>query len=222
VFACHDAGELRIVNVTNPSNPFEVARYSGGLSILHDVYVRDNLAFVSHWDVGLVILDVGNAIAGGSPGSPVEVSRLDLAEGRVHNAWYWPARGLVFVGHEGPGSVFNRLSSGLISVIDVSDLHDPQRVATFRLPDAGPHNFWVVEDAGVLYSAYYNAGLLAIDVNGPLLGELDRQGRLIDRVQPGGDGNTFVWAPQVVEPGLVFLSDMISGLWAVEVTGPGP
>ena len=37
------------------------------LQLPHDVYVRDGLAFLSHWDAGLIILDVGNGMAGGSP-----------------------------------------------------------------------------------------------------------------------------------------------------------
>lgn len=222
VFACHDAAQLKVINITDPANPFEVAEYSAGFSPVHDVYVRDGLAFVSHWDVGLVILDVGRGLAGGRPGNPVEVSRLSLPEGNVHNAWYWPERALVFVGHELPGSVGARLSSGLVSVVDVADLRAPRRVATFQLAGAGPHNFWVDEPAGVLYSAYYNAGLLAIDVNGRMLGALDRQGRLVAQLKPGGDLTTFVWAPQVVAAGLLWLSDMYSGLWAVSIQGPGP
>lgn len=219
VFACHDFDGfgLHIIDITDPTSPRTVATFGVAFSIVHDVYVRDGLAFVSHWDAGLVILDVGAGLAGGSPEAPRQVSRLVLPEGHVHNAWYWPERGLVFVGHEigsGPIGVF---SDGLISVIDVSDLRAPVRVATFRLPGAGPHNFWVDESAAILYSAYYNAGLLAIDVSGRLLGELNQEGRLVAALRPGGPGNTFVWAPQLVEPGLLFLSDMLTGLWSVSV-----
>ncbi len=61
-----------------------------GSSGAYDVYVRDGLAFVSHWDAGLVILDVGNGIAGGSPTNPVEVSRVQTEGGNTNSAWYWP------------------------------------------------------------------------------------------------------------------------------------
>lgn len=223
VFACHDAGELKIINVSDPLDPFEVATFNGGPSSVHDVLVRDGLAFVSHWDVGLVILDVGHGIAGGSPENPREVSRVELPpEGNVHNAWYWPDRAVVFLGHELSGSVTQRTSSGLISVVDVADLQTPRRIATFRLDGAGPHNFWMDESAGILYSAYYNAGLLAIDASGRLRGELDRQGRRIAGTQPGGDGNTYVWAPQLVAPDLLWLSDMLTGLWSVTITPTQP
>ncbi len=231
VFAVHDGDPfsgLQVIDVTNPASPATVATFGLGNSVVHDVLVRDSLAIVSHWNDGLVMLDVGAGIAGGRPDAPTLVSHLPvnldglspaLLDRNVHNAWYWPARGLVFVGHElGPQSI-GTLSNGLITVVDVSDLPSPRKVATFRLAGAGPHNFWLDESAGVLYAAYYNAGLLAIDVSGRLLGDLDRQGRLIAQTLPGGPGNTHVWAPQLVAPGLVLLSDMITGLWTVSV-GP--
>ena len=61
---------LRILDVSNPASPQVAASFFGGDSFLHDVYVRDGLAFLSHWDAGLIILDVGNGMAGGSPTRP--------------------------------------------------------------------------------------------------------------------------------------------------------
>ena len=66
--------------------------------------------------------------------------------------------------------------------------------AWFTFPGAGPHNFWLDESRAILYAAYYNAGVLAIDVSGELLGELNRQGRLIAQLQPAKP--TFVWGVQ--------------------------
>ena len=33
---------------------------------------------------------------------------------------------------------------------------------------AGTHNFWVDEPSGILYAAYYNGGVRALDVRGDL------------------------------------------------------
>ena len=93
-------GGLRILDVSDPASPRVAASFYGGSSFLHDVYVRDGLAFLSHWDAGLIILDVGNGMAGGSPASPVEVSRLSDLGGESHNVWYWPEAGYAFVGEE--------------------------------------------------------------------------------------------------------------------------
>jgi len=44
--------------------------------MLHDVDVQDGLLYASYWDDGLVILDIGNGIKGGSPSSPQLVSQF--------------------------------------------------------------------------------------------------------------------------------------------------
>lgn len=100
VYAVGGSGTTTVIDIGNPADPQVVADFFGGLSGAHDVYVRDGLAFVSHWDDGLVILDVGNGIAGGTPTNPAEVGRVLTVGGNTHNAWYWPDAGYVFVGEE--------------------------------------------------------------------------------------------------------------------------
>ncbi len=206
---------LHVLDISDPASPREVARYDAGSSFLHDAYVRQGLAFLSHWNAGLVILDVGNGIAGGRPEAPVEVSRIATEGGQTHNAWYWPATGYVFVGEED----FN--TPGMMHVVDASDLRNPTEVASFQLPLTAPHNFWLDEDRAILYAAWYENGLRAIDVSGTLLGQLDRQGREIATSQYGtgvgctGGSATCTWAPQL-HRGLVYVSDLNSGLWVLE------
>ena len=43
---------------------------------LHDVQVVDGLLYAGYWRDGLIILDVGKGIRGGSPASPKLVSQL--------------------------------------------------------------------------------------------------------------------------------------------------
>ena len=208
---------LRILNISDPENPSVIARFWAGKSFLHDVYVRGGLAFLSHWNAGLVILDVGNGIADGSPENPVEVSRLSDLGGQTHNAWYWPEAGYVFVGEED----FD--SPGIMHVVDLRNLLEPREVATFKVPGQTPHNFWLDESTGTLYLAWYGNGVRALDVTGDLLGELDRQGREIaGLVYNGGSGtcnrgsgDTCTWAPQF-HRGLVWVSDMNEGLVGLE------
>lgn len=206
---------MRVLDLSDPRAPSVVASYWAGSSFLHDIYVRDGLAFLSHWNAGLVVLDVGNGIAGGSPTSPVEVSRLGALNGQTHNAWYWPEAGYVFVGEE------DFSSPGYMHVVDVRDLRAPREVATFRVAGTTPHNFWLDEATGILYLAWYENGLRALDVNGELLGDLERQGREIFGLQYDGVGfgcasadGTCTWAPQL-HRGLLYLSDMNNGLVVV-------
>jgi hypothetical protein len=206
---------LMIVNIADPANPFQVSEYSAGSSLIHDVSVRDGLAFLSHWDVGLVILDVGNGIAGGSPENPVEVSRVALG-GNTHNAWYWPETGYVFVGEED----FNK--PGILHVVDASDMANPVEVATYAVAGATPHNIWLDETRGMLYVGWYQSGLQGLDVSGELWGDLGLGGRVMIRsLYNNGRGCgsfapdcTFTWAPQLQDD-LVYVSDIGSGLWVL-------
>ena len=200
---------LQILDVSNPAAPTQVAQFYGGASFLHDVYVRDGLAFLSHWSQGLIILDVGNGVAGGSPTNPVEVSRLQIPGFLVHNAWYWPAAGYVFLGDEN----VTQGGFGRMLVIDVNDLGNPVEAASFSATGEAPHNFWLDESRGVLYAAWLSDGLRALDVTGQLMGELQRQGRQIAQVLYDL-GNTVTWAPQL-DNGRIYLSDFRSGVWVL-------
>lgn len=195
---------------------------------IHDTYVRDGLAFVSAWNTGLIIYDVGDGRRGGSPSRPVEVSRIappsgpSGVTGAFHNAWWFhnPVSGerrYVFLGQEGPGSVGSS-SRGDVFVIDVGDPSAPRHVATFALAGAGTHNFWVDEPAQVLYAAYYNGGVAAIDVSGTLSGDLSS--RLLARVQPGGAAETYVWGVQL-HRGSLYAIDMESGFWRLAAAAGG-
>jgi hypothetical protein len=214
---------LMIYHLTNPSTPGLVHRepilpHYG----VHDTFVRDGLAFVFAWDEGVIIYDVGNGMRGGTPTSPVEVSRLVTGgtsgnSPSVHNGWWFHnqvtgERRYLFVGQEGLGVVGSR-SSGDIHVVDVSNLANPIEVAFFHLNGAGTHNFWVDETRQVLYAAYYNAGVIALDISGTLSGDLSS--RLLSQVRPGGANNTYTWGVQLAN-GSLYAIDMLSGLWQLK------
>jgi hypothetical protein len=193
----------------------------------HDQFFRDGYLFVSAWNTGLMIYDVGAGTSGGTPTAPVLVSTIVTANmglncNCVHNAWWYHdsvgGKRYVFVGQEGPGSV-GTSSSGSIHVVDVSTLSAPQEVATFTLgavggQATGVHNFWMDEARGILYAAYYNGGVVALDVTGTLSGDL--ASREIARIQPGGAGDTYVWGVMLAN-GALWASDMVSGLWKLSV-----
>jgi hypothetical protein len=214
---------LLIYSLRNPQSPALVHRepilpHYG----LHDTYVRDGIAFLFAWDEGVIIYDVGNGIRGGSPSAPVKISQLvtttsGVNSPSVHNGWWFhnPVTGeqrYLFVGQEGLGVVGSR-SSGDIHVVDVSDLAHPAEVAFFHLNGAGTHNFWVDEGRQVLYAAYYNAGVVALDISGTLSGDLS--GRLLSQIKPGGSGNTYTWGVQLAN-GSLYAIDMLSGLWQLK------
>ncbi len=181
---------------------------------LHDTFVRDGICFAFVWNEGVYIYDVGNGVAGGSVQAPALVGNVKIAGGAAHNGWwFWnPTNGerrYLFVGQEGP-LVVGAASSGDIHVVDVSNLAAPVEVASFRLPGAGAHNFWMDEANQRLYAAFYNGGVVALDMSGTLSGDLST--RKIAQIRPGGAGNTFVWGVMLYN-GSLYANDMLSGFW---------
>jgi hypothetical protein len=215
--------QFSVTGVTNRAPALVYEKTSAPVTNMHDTYVRDGIAFVSAWDQGLVLYDVGNGMRGGTPANPVEISRILTADngvpgGRaVHNAWWFHnpvtnERRYVFVGQEGPG-VLGVSSSGDIHVVDVSDLTQPTEVAYVTIPGGGAHNFWMDEARQILYAGYYNAGVVAIDVSGTLTGNISS--RIVQQARPGGPGNTYVWGVQLAGISL-WASDMLSGFWQLD------
>lgn len=222
---------LFVVDITNLPNPAVVANYKFGSAealfgvAAHDVQVRDGLAMISNWEAGLIILDVGGGGAGGSPANAIELSRTRTPQGWTHNAWYWPATGYVFIGEEPqvPGVV-----APTVYVMDAREPRSPELVATYSIPGFDPHNFWLDEDGGILYVAWRGHGIRALDVTGTLMGRLELQGRQIAGLtydvgdcdtafQAGLTGTGTCSLSVQVRDGLVYVSDITSGLWVLQL-----
>ena len=229
IYATNDGTHaLHVISAKDPLHPVEVARWEvrpGQTNkYLHDVIVQDGLAYLSYWDDGLVILDVGGGTKGGSPENPVFVSRIAYPEGHTHTAWRW--KDYVFTGDEifgGPQvTPQGGVPGGFLHVIDVRDIENPVEVAKYEVPGAGAHNIWMDEENEILYVSYYNAGVRALDVSGNLRGNLREQGRELayflteepDLTKAAIPNATLNWGPQLYK-GNVFSSDMNSGLWVL-------
>lgn len=223
---------LVIVDITDPTTPVEVFTAPMGQPFLHDVFVRDGILFTALWDGGLSIWDLGGA-GNGSVTNPRLMGNVRTSGGEVHNVWWYHSPGgerrYAFVGEEGPGSVGSS-SSGDIHVVDVSNFAAPREVAVFRVPGAGVHNFSMDEARGILYAAFYNGGVRALDVSGDLSScaadEKTADGRcdlhLMRREVAHGlqDGESvFVWGVQFLN-GRVYASDMLNGLSVLDAFVP--
>ena len=220
VYACHNGtNDLHIIDISDPRNPAEVGRW--GLDkrskTLHDVIVQDGYAYLSYWDDGVIILDVGAATHGGAPSAPAFVSQYKYPEGNTHVAWRHGQ--YLFVGDEiwpegwQPYAPID--ATGYIHVLDVTDLDDPVEVARYEVPDAGAHNIWAEGDR--LYVGYYQGGLRVVDISGELRGDLYRQGREMAALRTADDvsvvpGWPMTWGAQLFK-GNIYTSDLNSGLW---------
>jgi hypothetical protein len=247
VFLTNDGtGALHILNIDDPYKPREVAQWKtenrpDAGRMLHDIDVQDGLLYGSWWNDGLVILDVGNGIKGGTPSSPKIVSQFkyDLnalyknveADGGAgfirgtHTAWRH--KNYVFIADEvfpasgvkGAKDASAFRAYGRLQVVDISDIEKPRSVAFYEPEHGGVHNVWVAGDS--LYMGAYNAGFRVFDISGELRGDLRAQGREIGHINTADmDGrarNTAMTWGVVVKDGLAYVNDMNNGLWIVRI-----
>jgi hypothetical protein len=238
-------GAIHIIDWNTPCQPktaavWKTPRPDAGRS-LHDIDVQDGLAYLSYWNDGLVILDIGNGIKGGSPSNPQLVSQykydlndmyrqVEAAGGPgfirgTHTAWRH--KNYVFIADEvfpaapvkGAKDASAGRAYGRLQVIDVSDIAKPKSVAFYEPEYGGVHNVWVAGDT--LYMGAYNAGFRAFDISGELRGDLRAQQREMVHVNTADmDGyvkNAAMTWGVVVRNGLAYVNDMYNGLWIVRM-----
>ena len=239
VFATDDAtGSLRIIDFSDAKQPKQITRWetpSRGSRMLHDVYVRDGLAYLAYWRDGLIILDVGNGMAGGTITAPKEVSRFVYDHSVLYPPDFvagthavYPAGKYIFIADESLYGAFDissreRLPTrGIVHVIDASDIRNLRKVAQYDPIEFGAHNLWVADD--LLYIGAYDGGVRVLDVSGDLRGELREQGRVIGSVYTGAlDGyrpnQALAWSA-IPHRGHIMVSDINTGFWVAKVVQP--
>ena len=249
VYLTDDAtGSMRVIDFKDVKNPKEVARWQtepqmaatiktkDGDQIagryIHDLQVKDGLAYLAYWHDGLVILDVGAGLKGGSPERPQLVSQFRFNHNELYgNGWLagthsvFRYKNYVFIGDEVFPAFFDIRAPkripvrGIFHVIDVSDIYNPRKVAEYTVPEGGAHNMWVEND--IMYLGYYSGGGRVLDVSGELRGELYNQGREIARIWTGDPNGfrpnmPFTWGAQP-HKGLIYFNDMNTGIWIVKL-----
>ncbi|MFQ6046104.1 MAG: hypothetical protein ACE5PT_07075 [Gemmatimonadales bacterium] len=239
VYAVNNGRKYDIINIEDPMNPRRVGVFELDTPghALHDVWVVDGIAYSSNWGDGVVLVDVGNGIAGGSPSDPVKIAQYADFGGATHAAFpYRSPTGRFYVlmgdeiGRDPDGPRLNgrpiprtpEAMAGYIHFVDFTDPLNPEEVARYEVPEAGSHNFWIEGD--VLYAAFYNGGLRVVDISGELKGNLTYQGREMGRFMaydPEGyrPNAPFTWGPQP-HKGHIFIAEHNSGLWSVMLRRP--
>ena len=194
---------LSIVDISDPAAPVISGswQHEGGFSnLVHDVFIRDNLAVISDYDSGLVLLDLTD------PDAPALLGEVPFPEG-IHSAW---AEGDYVYCNQEFGGWEQRLH-----VVDISDPRQPQAIHSFASrppPDGdilGPHNPWVRD--GLLYWAYYDAGLRVFDLSDPA-----RPVEVGYHTYPGS-----AWSVQPHDDGLLYVADGTVGIQAYRLDEEG-
>jgi hypothetical protein len=193
------------------------------------------LAFVSYWDSGFIALDVSD------PTDPSFLGTTDYApdeDGDGHSSMYDDDRGLLFSADEdfcknsGPDI---ETGYGYMRVYDYSNPANPVQIGEYRTPNSlalgsqgsGDYtihnNFLVGTD---VYASWYSDGVRVVDVSDPrspteVAYFVPPAGQ--NPVKPSQRGvlsnTTQVWGVYVDEAtGLVYASDMNTGLWILART----
>lgn len=192
------------------------------------------LAFIAYWDSGFISVDVTD------PANPKYKGRTvykSWEDGDAHSSVYDDGRKLLFTQDEdfckaGPGV---EKGFGYLRVYDESNLAAPVQIGSYRTPNslgtndqaAGDYVVHLAErDGNTLFVSWYSDGVRMIDVSDPT--NPRETGHFVppagqNTVKPAQRGTlsntTQVWGVALDDAtGLVYLSDMNSGLWIVRPT----
>jgi hypothetical protein len=193
------------------------------------------LAFVSYWDSGFIALDVTN------PKAPVFKGRTVYpanADGDGHSSNFDEERELLFTGDEdfcktsGPAT---EKGFGYLRIYDYSNLAAPVQIGDYRTPnslgasDQGAGDYTIhnpLQKGTDVYISWYSDGIRVVDARNPT-----RPREVAFFVPPSANNPvspsqrgvltnaTQVWGVAVDDStGLVYASDMNSGLWILRRT----
>lgn len=250
LFALSAGEKYVILDVSDIGNPEQISEYNHPNSRIHDLILYEGLVLSAEWGNGVVVVDVGNGMAGGSLEDPQYVTNYTLPGGNTHDVipYHQESTGklYLFAGDEvmsrrgmpleGPRGAYRLQydpeedeggvppsTAGYIHVIDFTDFQDPEKVARYYVEEYGTHNIWIEND--MLYQAHYEGGLRLVDISGELKGDLKRQGREIAVYKPFDPAGYVANAPMVwsaiPHKGNIFVSDTNSGLWILNLVEDG-
>jgi hypothetical protein len=239
LFAISGGQKYIIINVKDITKPRKVGEYKHPNAYIHDLWVRDGIAYSAQYGAGTVVVDVGNGKYGGSVEHPKLITVFPINSGHEIYPYYQKATGktYLFIGDEEmnrQGKVWEgtnywntiyegggqpQTSGGYTHIVDFTDPMHPKKVGRYHLEDYGSHDIIVEDD--VLYQAYYDGGVRVVDVSGELLGNLAEQRREIAVYKPYDPKGFTANAPFVMNAmpwkGHVLFTDFNSGLWAAKL-----
>lgn len=241
LFAISGGDKYVIIDVRDIYHPRYTSEYNHPNSRVHDVWVRDGIAYSSEWGTGVVAVDVGNGKYGGTIESPKLIATYPTTSGATHEIYPYvqqsTGKTYLFLGDEimsregrvwegtsyfqginAPGGVA-QTSAGYTHIVDFTDPTNPRNVAKYHQEEFGSHDIIVEDD--VMYQAYYDGGLRVVDVSGELLGNLAEQRREIavfKAFDPQGFTANASFAMNAMPwKGHILFTDFNSGLWSAKL-----
>ena len=239
LFAISGGQKYVIIDVKDIYKPKYVSEYQHPNARIHDLWVRDGIAYSAQGGVGAVMVDVGNGKYGGTIEKPKLINVFPINSGHEIYPYFQKATGRVylFLGDEemnragrvwegtnyrstlGTAGGIAQSSGGYVHIVDATDPMHPRKVGRYHLEDFGAHDIIVEDD--ILYQAYYDGGVRIVDVSGELMGNLADQKREIAVFKPYDPKAFTANAPFVMNAmpwkGQVLFTDFNSGLWSAKL-----
>ena len=239
LFAISGGEKYVIIDVRDITKPRYVSEYKHPGARIHDLWVRDGIAYSAQGGAGTVLVDVGNGKWGGTIAKPKLISVFPINSGHEIYPYVQASTGktYLFIGDEemnragrvwegtnygptlGQAGGVAQTSGGYVHIVDATDPMNMKKVGRYHLEDYGAHDIIVEND--VLYQAYYDGGVRVVDVSGELLGNLAEQRREIAVFKPYDPRSLTANAPFVMNAmpwkGRVLFTDFNSGLWAAKL-----
>ncbi|MFN3648799.1 MAG: LVIVD repeat-containing protein [Armatimonadota bacterium] len=218
-------GDFRIVEVTNPREPVQIADWgafkdgkfkdsSRHFPWGHSATVNEagNTAVISFWDAGTVFLDLTDPAR---PRMKHHILRPSGPEGNTHSTNLSPDDSLMLVTDENLSPLKGKFPWGFLRVWDISDVDNPRKLSEYATKNSrnkrGPglysiHNT-VLKD-NLVYMSWFSDGIRVLDL-------ADREHpRALAAFKPK---NALFWGVFVTEDGLILGSDINRGLYILRL-----
>ena len=194
---------LRIYNLNpDPTNPTLIwnDQSSGG----HDATVVGNILYDFHGSQGTFIYDVTN------PSSPQQLGAItDPSITYHHSGWISPNGQFLYICDE-----LAAHPQADISIWNISNPGNPQRVGQYADANATVHNFIVKGNYG--FTSYYTAGFRVFDISNPTQLSLASE---YDTSPQSGEGYAGAFGVYPLAPsGNIYVSDWDNGLFVFSFT----
>jgi len=195
--------EMRVYDLTpDPLDPILIDSYDRGR---HDVYVRNDTAYLNDGTSGLYIVDFA------TPGNPIVEGTHPADSGYNHSGWLSEDGSVYALAYESFGFPIN-----LLDVSDMSNITILSTISSGVNALSIPHNL-IIRDT-FLYASYYNDGLYIFDISDPvnpsIAGFYDTSTELHINGNYRGAWGVYPLLPS----GLVLVSDMQNGLYVLDVS----
>ncbi len=192
------SGAVSIVSLANPEEPVHIRDFG---TEAHDLYVRDNIAYVAQGNHGT--LGIYNVSDLNNPATLKEISVPN--HGYVHNTWLSKNSNYMISTEE--------TANKTLKIWDISDLNNIEIVSEYLGPSKLQHNAHVEGD--YIYLSHYESGLSILDIHDPvrpvLVGYYDTYPES-DDAHFNGNWGVFPHS----KSGNIYLSDQNRGLFVAK------